>query len=191
MWLNNLVKWTEITFQPLGWVGLFILAFMESSFFPIPPDLLLIILVLAEPNNWWFFALVCTLGSVIGGMFGYLIGYVGEEALLKRFVSEEKIRKVHDMFNKYENWAIFIAGFTPIPYKVFTIAAGVFYIKFWSFVLMSFISRGLRFFLVGAFVMYFGNGFIDYLDRFDVLSLIIVGLALVLWWVYKKRRRKK
>ncbi len=189
--LSNLVTWTERVFSPLGWIGLFILAFIESSFFPIPPDLLLAVLVFAEPSKWWFFALVCAIGSVTGGMFGYLIGYTGKEAVLKRFVSEEKIRKVHDLFNRYESWAIFIAGFTPIPYKVFTIAGGVFYIKFWNFVLMSFISRGLRFFIVAGFVMYFGQRFMDYLDRFDLWTLVVVVLLLIIWWFYRKYKKKK
>lgn len=188
--LSDLVKWTETVFGSLGWIGLFVLAFIESSFFPIPPDVLLIILSLAEPDKALFFALICTIGSVLGGMFGYLIGYAGKEAVLKRFVSEEKIKKVHNLFNKYESWAIFIAGFTPIPYKVFTIAGGVFYIKFWNFVLMSLISRGLRFFIVAIFVMYFGQRVVDYLNgRFEIFTLVITLIALVIWWIYRKRKK--
>jgi len=189
--LNGLVQWTQEVFQPLGGVGLFILAFIESSFFPIPPDLLLVVLALAEPEKALFFSLICTIGSVLGGMFGYLIGFVGEETLLRRFVKEEKIEKVHNLFNKYESWAIFIAGFTPIPYKVFTIAGGVFYINFWKFVLMSFLSRGLRFFLVGISVMYLGRLFLDYLDgKFDVLSIVLVVLIFVIWFIYRMYKRK-
>lgn len=188
--LSDLVKWTETVFGSLGWIGLFVLAFIESSFFPIPPDVLLIILSLAEPDKALFFALICTIGSVLGGMFGYLIGYAGKEAVLKRFVSEEKIKKVHNLFNKYESWAIFIAGFTPIPYKVFTIAGGVFYIKFWNFVLMSLISRGLRFFIVAIFVMYFGQRVVDYLNgKFEIFTLVITLIALVVWWIYRKRKK--
>jgi len=187
--LSDLVKWTETVFGSFGWVGLFALAFIESSFFPIPPDILLIILSLAEPDKALFFALICTVGSVFGGMFGYLIGYAGKEAVLKRFVSEEKIKKVHDLFNRYESWAIFIAGFTPIPYKVFTIAGGVFYIKFWNFVLMSLISRGLRFFIVAIFVMYFGQRVVDYLNgKFEIATIIVTIIILVVWWIYKKRK---
>ncbi len=189
--LSDLVKWTETVFGSLGWFGLFVLAFIESSFFPIPPDVLLIILSLAEPDKALFFALICTIGSVLGGMFGYLIGYVGKEAVLKRFVSEEKIKKVHNLFNKYESWAIFIAGFTPIPYKVFTIAGGVFYIKFWNFVLMSLISRGLRFFIVAIFVMYFGQKVVDYLNgKFEIFTLVVTIIILISWWIYKKHKKK-
>ena len=151
----------------------------------------MIILSLAEPDKALFFALICTIGSVLGGMFGYLIGYVGKEAVLKRFVSEEKIKKVHNLFNKYESWAIFIAGFTPIPYKVFTIAGGVFYIKFWNFVLMSLISRGLRFFIVAIFVMYFGQKVVDYLNgKFEIFTLVVTIIILISWWIYKKHKKK-
>ena len=117
--INSLISWTNNTFQ--GWYGLFILAFIESSFFPIPPDLLLIALCLAKPSLGLFFALICTIGSVLGAMFGYGIGYYGGKPLLLRLFSSSKVSKVHNLFERYEAWAIFIAGFTPIPYKVFTI----------------------------------------------------------------------
>src|SRR3989338_4459954 len=98
---NSLLVWTQRTFEPLGAWGLFVLAFIESSFFLIPPDILLIALSLAAPERAFFLALVCTIGSVLGGMFGYGIGYVGERAFLERFVSRKKVEKVHDMFNRY------------------------------------------------------------------------------------------
>ena len=84
---DGIIEWTEATFAPLGAWGLFILAFIESSFFPIPPDILLIILSLASPEKALFYALICTIGSVLGGMLGYGVGYVGEKAVLERFFS--------------------------------------------------------------------------------------------------------
>lgn len=190
--VNNLIQWTEKVFAPLGSFGLFILAFMESSFFPIPPDLLLIVLVLADPSKAMFYALVCTLGSVIGGMFGYFIGLKGGLPILHKFVKEKKIRKVHYYFNKYEAWAVGIAGFTPLPYKVFTISAGVFYINFKKFVLASIIGRGGRFFLEATLLMMYGQAMVNFInDYFGILSIVGVIILIVIYVLYKKIIKKK
>lgn len=190
--VNNLIQWTEKVFAPLGSFGLFILAFMESSFFPIPPDLLLIVLVLADPSKAMFYALVCTLGSVIGGMFGYFIGLKGGLPILHKFVKEKKIRKVHYYFNKYEAWAVGIAGFTPLPYKVFTISAGVFYINFKKFVLASIIGRGGRFFLEATLLMMYGQAMVNFInDYFGILSIVGVIILIVIYVFYKKIIKKK
>jgi len=189
--VSSLIEWTKNTFEPLGATGLFLLAFIESSFFPIPPDILLMILCVAEPQNSLFFALICTLGSVTGGMLGYLIGYVGEELVLVKLVSKRKIAKVHRLFNKYEAWAIIIAGFTPIPYKVFTIAAGVFYINFKKFVIASAIGRGLRFFILATMIMLYGEimiGFIE--EHFNIATVIIVTIAFTAFVIYRKYIKK-
>lgn len=189
--LNSVVTWTKNIFEPLGSLGLFILAFMESSFFPVPPDILLIVLCAAEPEKAMLFAAVCTVGSVIGGMFGYLIGYGGKEAILVRFFSEKKIAKVHRLFNKYEAWAVAIAGFTPIPYKVFTIAAGVFYVNFKKFVLASTIGRGLRFFIIATMIMFFGEAIMNIIQKYFNWATIIITVAAFLAYVaYMKYIRK-
>lgn len=189
--LNSVVTWTKNIFEPLGSLGLFILAFMESSFFPVPPDILLIILCVAEPEKSLIFALICTIGSVTGGMFGYLIGYGGKEAILVRFFSEKKIAKVHRLFNKYEAWAVAIAGFTPIPYKVFTIAAGVFYVNFKKFVLASTIGRGLRFFIIATMIMFFGEAIMNLIQTYFNWATIIITVAVFLAYVaYMKYIRK-
>ncbi len=189
--VNATVEWTQRTLQPLGAWGLFILAFIESSFFPVPPDLLLVILALESPQSALFLALITTIGSVLGGMFGYLIGYTGEHAVLERFVSRKKIDHVHRLFNKYEAWAIFIAGFTPIPYKVFTIAAGVFYVDLKVFVLMSVLSRGARFFAEALLIMYFGRAIMSFLDQyFGLLTVVVVIMAVTAWYVMKRRKKK-
>lgn len=189
--LNSVITWTKNIFEPLGSLGLFILAFMESSFFPVPPDILLIILCVAEPEKSLFFALICTIGSVTGGMFGYLVGYGGKEAILKRFFSERKIAKVHNLFNKYEAWAVAIAGFTPIPYKVFTIAAGVFYVNFKKFVLASIIGRGLRFFMIAAMIMFFGEAIMNLIQTYFNWATVMITVAAFLAYVaYMKYVRK-
>jgi len=189
---TGMVDWTKAAFLPLGYVGLFILAFMESSFFPIPPDILVIILTLAKPENFMFYALVATVGSVLGGMFGYWIGLKGGLPLLKRFFKETKIKKVHNLFNRYEAWAIFIAGFTPIPYKIFTIAGGVFYINFKKFILASIVSRGLRYYLIASLVGYFGQAMVDVIDKyFDLITLIVIVAVGIGYIILKKSPWKK
>ncbi|MBU4502469.1 MAG: DedA family protein [Nanoarchaeota archaeon] len=190
--VSSLIEWTKTTFEPLGATGLFILAFMESSFFPIPPDLLLIVLCLAQPENALFFALICTIGSVTGGMLGYMIGYVGEKTVLERFISHRKIAKVHRLFEKYESWAIVIAGFTPIPYKVFTIGAGLFYLNFKKFVIASIIGRGMRFFILATMIMLYGESVVALIEEhFNIATIVIVMAAFMLFVIYRKYIQKK
>lgn len=191
LWLTILERTKDI-FLPLGSLGLFFLAFIESSFFPIPPDILLIILTLAEPSKWIWFAIVCTVGSTLGGMFGYFIGYKFGKPALRLITSEKTIEKVHKYFEKYEWWAIFIAGFTPIPYKVFTIAGGGFYINFKKFVAASFISRGLRFFIIAGLISLFQDIIVNYIDKyFEVFTLIIACIVILVFLLAKKERRDK
>jgi undecaprenyl-diphosphatase len=189
--VNSLIQWTQDTFLPLGGVGLFILAFMESSFFPIPPDLLLILLTLADPSLALWFAAVCTAGSVIGGMFGYWLGLKFGKPLLSKVVEEKKIKKVHRLFEKYEAWAIFIAGFSPIPYKVFTIAGGVFYINFKKFVIASLFSRGLRFFSIALFLMFFGEMIVEFIENyFGAVTIVVIVLAVLGYYTFRKMKKK-
>jgi len=188
--INGLVTWTNETFGNYNGYGLFSLAFMEASFFPIPPDLLLIAFTLANPEMFLWFALICTLGSVFGGMFGYLIGYLGEQVVLEKLVAKKKIEKVHKLFEKYESAAIIIAAFTPIPYKVFTIAAGVFYVDFKKFVLASFIGRGARFFLVALLAKLYGQTVMDLLDKFDMVLIALVAIGIIGYFAYRKLKKK-
>jgi membrane protein YqaA with SNARE-associated domain len=189
--IQPLINWTKDTFLPLGSGGLFILAFMESSFFPIPPDLLLIALTLLDPSLGLWFAAVCTAGSVIGGMFGYELGRYFGKPFLEKFVKKKKIEKVHKLFEKYEAWAIFIAGFSPLPYKVFTIAGGVFYINFKKFVVASVLSRGLRFFTIAIFLMLYGEWVVQLLEEYFGLATIGVSILLILGYFSYRRLKKK
>lgn len=157
---------------------LFIIAFAESSFFPIPPDTLLIPLSLANPPTALFYALVATIASVLGGILGYFIGKFGGRRILDKIAKGEKIELVKHYYNKYDAWAIGVAAFTPIPYKVFTISAGVFDLDFKRFVLMSFIGRGARFFIVGILIWIFGPTIQIFLDNY--LELVIVGFTVLL-----------
>lgn len=173
--IENLINWTiHWANTPYGLYALFILSFAESSFFPIPPDLLLITLSLINPKISLFYPLICTIASVLGGMFGYCIGYFGGRPIAERLFKKEKIKLVHNYFQKYEAWAIFIAAFTPIPYKVFTIGAGVFYINFLKFIIASLFGRGGRFFIVGTAIMLFGERAKGNFELFTIIFVLLL-----------------
>ena len=185
--INLFIEWTKRTFLPYGELGLFLVAFMESSFFPVPPDLLLIVLGLAAPEKALWFALIATVGSVLGAAFGYFIGRKGGLPLLRKFFKEEKITRIHNLFNKYEVWAVAVAAITPIPYKLATIAGGVFYINFKKFMIVSFLCRGFRYFLEGLFVMLFGAIFINFFGKyFEILMIILILVMILGYLAYKK-----
>jgi len=182
--------WTLDTFAPFGFSGLFLLAFIESSFFPIPPDILLIILSLASPEKAYLFALVATIGSVLGGILGYYIGFSGEKLILEKLFAKKRLRKIHNLFNKYESVAVFIGGFTPLPYKLFTIAAGVFYLDFKKFIIASIASRGLRFFMIAFLINFFHEGIetfvLEYVNILSVVCLIVI----IGYFIFKRWKRK-
>jgi membrane protein YqaA with SNARE-associated domain len=183
------LHWAE---SPHGATALFILAFAESSFFPIPPDVLLIALAIGVPKRSFRFAAICTVGSVLGGMFGYLIGKVFFELaaipILEFYGAMEKFDMVRAMYLKYDFWFVFVAGFTPIPYKIFTIAAGAFGMNFPMFVLASVLSRGARFFIVGGLIWKFGAAIKSFIDKyFNLLSILffvflVLGFVVIRMW---------
>ena len=163
---------------------LFIISFVESSFFPIPPDILLIAMVVASPVGWFRFACVCSVGSVLGGMFGYLIGYQFMDLIGNHIVAfyhfQEKWDKIGLLYDKYNAWAVAMAGFTPLPYKVFTLSAGAFKINFPTFVLASALSRSARFFLVAALMYKFGPPFKILIEKYFNIFTIVFMILLVL-----------
>ncbi|PIE66639.1 MAG: cytochrome B [Deltaproteobacteria bacterium] len=166
---------------PYGTCALFVLAFAESSFFPIPPDVLLIAMCVACPKRSFKYALVCSLGSVLGGCLGYLIGWQFMAAAGSRIVDfyglADKVSYIGELYNTYDAWAVGIAGFTPIPYKVFTIAAGMFKINFTVFLVASVAARSARFFIVGGLIYWFGPRIQRFIDRyFDLLAVIFTVL---------------
>ena len=121
--------------------GLFILAFTEASFFPIPPDIVLLPLGLLSPARVLYYAAITSIASTLGGIFGYFIGVRAGRPILSRFIKENNFHKIEEMFDRYGGWAVAVAGFTPIPYKVFTIASGVFHMDFTTFVLQLFLAE--------------------------------------------------
>jgi membrane protein YqaA with SNARE-associated domain len=176
------LHWAE---TPYGVPALFLLAFAESSFFPIPPDVLLLALCIAIPTRSFRFALVASLGSVLGGVAGYGIGHGLWEAVSGYFYlyvpgfNESVFSRVQHLFATYDFWTVFTAGFTPIPYKVITIGAGVFRINFPVFVLASLISRSLRFFLVAALIYRYGPAVRSFIEKyFNILSIVFMLLLI-------------
>lgn len=183
-----MISWA---YTPYGAMALALLAFAESSFFPLPPDILLIALCLLDPPSSFFYATICSAASVLGGVFGYGLGKYGGRPLLKRMFAEARIHLVETYYQRYDAWAVGIAAFTPIPYKVFTIAAGTFLLDLKRFLLASFLGRSGRFFLVGTLFYLFGKpiaGFIrEYLNVLSIIFvvLLISGFAIIHYWSRK------
>jgi membrane protein YqaA with SNARE-associated domain len=175
---------------PYGTWALFVLAFCESSFFPIPPDVLLIALSVALPKKAFRYAFVCTVGSVLGGCFGYYIGWqfmtsIGN-AIIDFYGLTDKFEYIQQLYVKYDAWAVGIAGLTPIPYKVFTITAGAFHIDLFVFVLASAVSRALRFYVVGGLIYVFGPTIQAFIDKyFNTLAVAFVVLLVLGFIVIK------
>jgi membrane protein YqaA with SNARE-associated domain len=185
---NWVISWAN---TPYGAVALGVIAFAESFFFPIPPDVLLIALCLIDPERSLTYSAICSGSSVLGGIFGYTAGKVGGRPLLTRLISQEKIHFVQKYYQKYDVWAVAIAGFTPIPYKVFTVTAGAFLLDLKRFILASALGRSGRFFIVGTLLFFFGKPvslFIQkYLNLLSVLFvvLLISGFVLIHFWSRK------
>ncbi len=159
---ERLRLWIEtLAASPAAVWSLFLFAFAESSFFPIPPDVLLMALCFTDAAleslalTLWF-AAVCSIGSTLGGGFGYFLGIKAGRPILKRLVKQEKIDAAERLLRKYDVWAVAAAGFTPIPYKVFTIASGLLRVRFVRFIVASVASRSARFFLVAGLCHAFG-----------------------------------
>ena len=145
------------------------IAFLESSIFPIPPDVMLVPMVLAERLKAWAFAAIATVSSVIGGIAGYAIGYYLFELVGRPVIDlygySDAFSSFASRYNDYGAWIVFFAGVTPFPYKVITIASGATALNFPVFVLASVAARGLRFFLVSALLYWFGPPIRDFIER--------------------------
>ncbi len=175
------LSWAD---SPYGPWALAALAFCESSFFPIPPDALLLALAFSAPRRAFGFAAICSIGSVLGGAFGYLLGIQFMEAVGRSIIAfygaEERFTELGTLYNRYDAWAVGIAGFTPLPYKVFTIAAGAFRIDFGIFMLASAASRSARFFLEGLLVYAWGQRARALIERHFNLATALFMVLLVL-----------
>lgn len=163
--------------------ALFILAFAESSFFPIPPDVLQIALSVSKPKKSFYYAFVSSIGSILGGMFGYFIGLKLWSLLKNAFFNyipgftPEVFQLIKAKYELYGFWVVFTAGFTPIPYKIITISAGLFGVGFAMFVIASVASRSARFFLVATLLYFFGPKMRDFIDKyFNLLTIAFLVL---------------
>lgn len=162
------------------------LSFSESSFFPIPPDVMLLPMALARPDRAWRLAALTTAASVLGGMLGYLIGMFAfemVEPLMQRIGYYPRYLQVKTWFDSWGFWAVFLAGFSPIPYKLFTIAAGVIAMPLIPFLFASLLGRGARFFLVAGLMVWGGERMQtrlrDYIDRVGWIMVLLVILVII------------
>ena len=175
-----------------------IVSFVESSFFPIPPDVMVIPMVMSKKNDFIKIFLITTIFSVLGGMFGYLIGAFFFEFgahIMSFYGYEDKLSKIRENLVNIDGFyawlgVLFLAGFTPLPYKVFTFASGLIGFNFLIFVLISLISRGLRFFIVSYLSYKFGDLFNEYMDKhgskwFTIIGILIVIIGLIIYLIFK------
>ena len=184
---NNILK---LSAKPKAEKFLALVAFSESSFFPIPPDLLLLPMALARPLKWIRLALITTVFSVLGGILGYLIGVFLWETIGQYIIGiyhlEEKFINFKDNYNSNGALIVFIAGFTPIPYKLITIASGGMNLNIIIFIIASILSSGARFFLLTAIIRIFGDTAKLFIDKYFSFLTVIVGLIVILLtlWIY-------
>ncbi len=189
--LRRLYDWTlSLAVTPYALWALVVISFAESSFFPIPPDVLLIPLILAAPQRAFVIAGVCTVASVAGGAFGYLIGSQLFDAIgqpvLEFYGKMTEFESFKERFSEYGHWVVLTAGVTPFPYKVITITSGAAELPFGTFMLWSTIARGLRFFVVAALLWKFGapiRAFIE--QRLGILFTIFIVLLIGTFWLVR------
>lgn len=181
------LQWAEHKFAPRV---LALLTFAESVFFPIPPDVLLAPMVLAKPEKAWRLASLTTIASILGGAVGYLLGYWMFEPWIQPIITEfgyqHRFDKAMVWFSEWGVWVVFIAGFSPVPYKLFTVSAGFLHMAFLPFMLASAIGRGMRFFLVAGLIQWGGSAMEKSLRKWvDVLGWGFVVLIAIAYFVLK------
>jgi membrane protein YqaA with SNARE-associated domain len=183
---NRTMAWSRHPHAPRYLVGL---SFAESSFFPIPPDVMLAPMSLATPRRAWYFATLTTVASILGGLLGYFIGLFAFDLIqpiLHDWGYWPAYERTQDWFNEWGFWAIFLAGFSPIPYKIFTITAGVISMALLPFVVASAIGRGARFFLVAGLMAWGGERMERMLHRYvDLLGWLMVVIFVVVFLIIK------
>jgi membrane protein YqaA with SNARE-associated domain len=185
MMIRALYDWTiRLAEHPRALWALAFVAFLESSMFPIPPDILMIPMILAAPRRAFVIAGVATVSSVLGGMFGYWIGAVLYESVglpvLEFYGKTQNFEAFGETYNEYGAWAVLIAGVTPFPYKVITILSGSTGLDLWVFTIASVLARGLRFFIVASLLWKFGAPIRDFIERrlglmFTLFVVLLVG----------------
>lgn len=194
---NWVLSWSDSRW---GWLALFIIALFEASWFPLPPDVLLIALCLGATKKSFRFATICLTGSILGAALGYCIGHflwmtpAGEPTAIANFFYEnifsiESFNNVGNLYDKYNFWIVFTAGFTPLPFKLFTIAGGMFDINFVMFIIASTVSRGMRFFLIGWLIWRYGAPIKSFIDKYfnllaTLFTVILIGFTALAFWLF-------
>ncbi len=181
---RNLYNWTlkKSSHKSAPWF-LSIISFAESSFFPIPPDIILIPMILANRIKAFVFAFICTISSVFGGLLGYIIGLVLFNSigvlLVELYHLEDALENFKNLYKLYGAWIVIIAGFTPFPFKVITIASGLFELNVIVFLICSFISRGARFYIVATLLYFYGENVKRFIDQyFNVLTILFIVILI-------------
>lgn len=183
-----------------GWLALLFIALFEASWFPLPPDILLIALCLGATKKSFRFATICLMGSVLGAALGYAIGHflwvtpAGDPTAIANFFydhvfSVESFNNVGRLYDKFNFWIVFTAGFTPLPFKLFTIAGGMFGINFPMFIIASIIARGMRFFLIGWLIWRYGAPIKTFIDKYfnmlaTLLAVMLIGFTALAFWLF-------
>ena len=180
------MKWSCHRHAPRYLAGM---SFAESSFFPIPVDVMLAPMSLAQPKHAWRFALIATVFSVIGGVAGYLLGYFAMD-LLEPWVQKvgywDRYQQIIEWFGEWGIWIVFIAGFSPVPYKLFTITAGALNMALIPFIIISLLARGARFYLVSGLMLWGGERMEQQLRKYmDIIGWVVVLLAVVAYVIFK------
>lgn len=194
---NWILSWSESRW---GWLALFTIALFEASWFPLPPDILLIALCLGATKRSFRFATICLVGSVLGAALGYMIGYFlwatpsGEATALANLFYEyifsvDSFNNVGALYDRFNFWIVFTAGFTPLPFKLFTIAGGMFHINFLMFIIASMVSRGMRFFLIAWLIWKYGAPIKSFIDKYfnllaTLFTIMLIGFTLLAFWIF-------
>ena len=188
--LKSIYNWTldKAEHKYSAWVLSFI-SFIESSFFPIPPDILLIPMIIAQRTKAWIYAFICTISSVAGGIAGYAIGYFFYNSIgiiiVETYGLTNSFNIFEEYYNKYGVLIVLGAGFTPFPFKFITIASGVFSLNIFLFILVAIIARGFRFYLLAGLLYIFGDGIKLIIDKYfnflvSLFFIILIGSMLII-----------
>ena len=194
---NWILSWSDSRW---GWLALLFIALFEASWFPLPPDILLIALCLGATKKSFRFATICLIGSVVGAALGYSIGHflwitpAGEPTAIANFFydnvfSIESFNNVGNLYDRFNFWIVFTAGFTPLPFKLFTIAGGMFDINFVMFIIASTVARGMRFFLIGWLIWRYGAPIKSFIDKYfnllaTLLAVMLIGFTALALWLF-------
>lgn len=194
---NWVLSWSESRW---GWVALLFIALFEASWFPLPPDVLLIALCLGATKKSFRFATICLFGSIVGAALGYGIGHFmwitpdGDPTALaslfyEYIFSQEQFDNVGALYDRFNFWIVFTAGFTPLPFKLFTIAGGMFDINFVMFIIASIVARGMRFFLIAGLIWKFGAPIKSFIDKYfnllaSLFAVLLIGFTALAFWLF-------